>query len=498
MRRRFFDYDSGPDDGFESGHDPRAGGARRPAAPEGASTRWTTGQVLGGRNPAGPGDSSARRLGAPSPQHSRSRRRPRWRPAGVAGWLTAVVATLSGGIMAGRIGAMVGLAAGAATGYLVREVVNAFTTRKQDEQDPPELPAGRPPQTGPSAGTAPAPWTAGDGVDPHRQHPTTAPAPLAGEVEQQETVAAGAQPTASVVHPALPPARTAAHPPPPVMYQGSQLTELPWRLPAQPAPPGMAADSARVGDLEVRAASVVGAGHRIDETNASPRQDAYRVGRDAASRHLVVAVADGMSDSPHSDTAAAVAALALVNALRRQLDEGVPLLRLDHASAFLEAAGQVHAVARQRHWPADTVRTVATAAVVPAAAGPDGGRDLWLAGLGDTTAWVRRPQRWSLKLGDKQRGLDAGRLDAYLPHTPEAVRRQLVRLAPGDVLALTSDGVGDALTDLPEAHDWFHRQWASPVSAFELLLHINYDSHQRNDDRTAVVVWPWPREGGRR
>lgn len=491
MRRRFFDYDSGPDNGFESGHEPRAGGDGRPAVPDGASARRMTGPVQGGRNPAGPGDSSARRLGAPSPQHSRSRRRPRWRPAGVAGWLTAVITTLSGGIMAGRIGAMVGLAAGAATGYVVREVMHAFTSRKQDEQAPLEPSAGRAPQTGPSAGTAPAPRTSEAGVDPHRQQPFAGPAPLAKEEE-------AAAKAVSVVYPALPPAGTAAHPPPPVMYQGSQLTELPWRLPAQPAPPGMAADSARVGDLEVRAASVVGAGHRIDETNASPRQDAYRVGRDAASRHLVVAVADGMSDSPHSDTAAAVAALALVNALRRQLDEGVPLLRLDHASAFLEAAGQVHAVARQRHWPADSVRTVATAAVVPAAAGPDGGRDLWLAGLGDTTAWVRRPQHWSLKLGDKQRGLDAGRLDAYLPHTPEAVRQQLVRLAPGDVLALTSDGVGDALADLPEAHNWFHRQWTSPVSAFELLLHINYDSHQRNDDRTAVVVWPWPPEGGRR
>jgi serine/threonine protein phosphatase PrpC len=282
------------------------------------------------------------------------------------------------------------------------------------------------------------------------------------------------------------------------MYQPSRLAELPWRLPQQPAPPGMAADSARVGDLEVRAASVVGPGHRIDETHAGPRQDFYRVGRDAAARHLVVAVADGMSDSSHSDTAAAVATLSLVNSLRRQLDGGLPLSRLDHRAAFLEAAQQVHAIARQRQWSADNVRTVAVAAVLPTGASPSGDRDIWIAGLGDTSAWVREPHQWAQLLGEKEQGPDAGRLRTYLPHTPEAVEDRLLPLGPGQALVLATDGVGDALVELPQAHDWFHHHWAAPVTALDLLVHISYDSHQRNDDRTAVVVWTPPADGGRR
>ncbi|WP_327725952.1 protein phosphatase 2C domain-containing protein [Streptomyces europaeiscabiei] len=251
-----------------------------------------------------------------------------------------------------------------------------------------------------------------------------------------------------------------------------------------------------MGDLEVRAASVVGFGHRIDETHASPRQDSYRVGRDAAGRHLVVAVADGMSDSSHSDTAAAVATLSLVNSLRRQLDERVPLSHLNHTAAFLEAARQVHGIARQRQWSADSVRTVAVAAVVPTDAAPSGDRDIWIAGLGDTSAWVREPHHWAQLLGEKEQGPDAGRLRTYLPHTPEAVARRLVPLGPGQALVLTTDGVGDALVELPMAHDWFHHHWAAPVTTLDLLLHISYDSHQRNDDRTAVVVWTPPADGG--
>ncbi|MFF2778509.1 protein phosphatase 2C domain-containing protein [Streptomyces sp. NPDC058052] len=398
--------------------------------------------------------------------------------------------------MAGKVGAGLGLAAGAVAGYVVREAVKALASRNEDEQA-----VARPASEGGSPAGPATTWPPPPARPPHATGVSGAVPPAVvppGATGVRSGAGRAQAPPGPAGRSLVPPKAVPACPPPPVIYQASQLTALPWRLPTHPAPPGMAADAARLGDLEVRAASLVGTGHRVDAEHAVPRQDAYRLGRDAASQHLVVAVADGMSDSVHSDTAAAVAALALVNALRAQLDEGVPLRGLDHASAFLEAARQVHTVARQRQWPDDSVRTVAAVAVVPTAPSPGGGRDVWIAGLGDTTAWVRRPRSWSRELGEKQQGFDAGRLHAYLPHTPEAAQGRHVRLQPGEALALTTDGVGDALTELPAAQELFHRQWAAPVQPIDLLLHIAYDSHQRNDDRTAVVVWPPSPEGGQR
>ncbi|WP_217548194.1 protein phosphatase 2C domain-containing protein [Streptomyces sp. GbtcB6] len=500
-------HDYGHEQGYAYPYD-RA----RPQGPK--SARRGPGRLPGGAPAGTPG-------GQPPGDH-RGTSAGRWRPAGVIGWSMALLALLVGtlgGIMAGPYGATAGLVVGAIAGFLAGEAVMAVTSRKQDEQTMPGGAADGPRQgTGPAAAPSPhAPASWHSTPVPASWNSTTTPAawqsppspaderpPTAGPVGAEERVAA-TRPVAEPAVPAVPAVRKRvpsgaawACPPPPVMYQPSRLAELPWRLPQQPAPPGMAADSARVGDLEVRAASVVGPGHRIDETGAGPRQDSYRIGRDAAARHLVVAVADGMSDSSHSDAAAAVATLSLVNSLRRQLDEGVPPFHLDHGSAFLEAAQHVHTHARQRQWSADSVRTVAVAAVVPTGAAPDGDRDVWIAGLGDTSAWARGPHRWTQLLGEKEQGPDAGRLRTYLPHTPEAVERRHVSLGPGQALALTTDGVGDVLAELPQAHDWFHHHWAAPVTALDLLLHISYDSHQRNDDRTAVVVWTPSADGGRR
>ncbi|MET9084339.1 protein phosphatase 2C domain-containing protein [Streptomyces sp. NPDC004237] len=442
-----------------------------------------------------------------------------WRSAGVIGWSTVLLALLVGilgGIMAGPYGATAGMVVGAIAGFLAGEVVMAVTSRKQDEQTMPGGAADGPRQgAGPATASSPhAPAPRNSPSAPVGWHDTIIPAgwrtaPPPADERPPTSGPPGAEGRGVTPRPAGEPAIPAGRkrvpsgaawhcPPPPVMYQPSRLAELPWRLPRQPAPPGMAADSARVGDLEVRAASVVGPGHRIDESGAGPRQDSYRIGRDAAARHLVVAVADGMSDSGHSDAAAAVATLSLVNSLRRQLDEGVPLIHLDHGSVFLEAAQHVHAHAKQRQWSADSVRTVAVAAVVPTGAAPNGDRDVWIAGIGDTSAWARGPHRWTQLLGEKEQGPDAGRLRTYLPHTPEAVERRHVSLGLGQALVLTTDGVGDVLADLPQAHDWFHHHWAVPVTALDLLLHISYDSHQRNDDRTAVVVWTPSADGGPR
>ncbi len=286
-------------------------------------------------------------------------------------------------------------------------------------------------------------------------------------------------------------------PSPPRLHNRSRPAALPWRLPPVPAPPAMTADSARIGDLEVRAASVIGPGHRSDELRAGPRQDSYRLARDTRSEHLIAAVADGMSDSRHSDLAAAVAVSALVNTLRQRLDAGQSLLNLreDAGDIFLEAARQVQGVAEQRGWSDGDVRTVAAVAVVPTRPLPDGGRNLWFGRIGDASAWFRYYDTWRPLFAEKEAGFDYGRVQHYLPHTPDRFEDDVFRLpSGGGTLALTTDGVGDVFARLPAAAQWFHRQWAAPVSAQDLLLHIGFEAQQRNDDRTAVLLW-WGADG---
>ena len=99
------------------------------------------------------------------------------------------------------------------------------------------------------------------------------------------------------VKPEAPGAQDYRFPDPPVFSRASASGQAPWHLPVGTAPSGLAADAARLGDLEVRAASMVGAGHRCQEP-ADPRQDAYALGRTPDGQFLIIAVADGVSTEP--------------------------------------------------------------------------------------------------------------------------------------------------------------------------------------------------------
>ncbi|UYQ63751.1 protein phosphatase 2C domain-containing protein [Streptomyces peucetius] len=273
---------------------------------------------------------------------------------------------------------------------------------------------------------------------------------------------------------------------PPVLLKSSRASRAPWLLPAEPAPHGLAADEAVLGGLVVRAGSVIGPGHR---GQGKPRQDAYRIGRDRAGHHLVIAVADGMSDSAHSDVGAQVAVSALVNSLRTALDSGTPLERLDHREAFLAAAGQMDAVAGQRNWDADQVRAVAVAAVVPALPHENGRRRVWLAAIADVSAWRLCQGRWERLIGEEKGGFDPSAVSDYLPHRPDGVSWGIAELEADCALAVTTDGVGDALAAGPEARRWFAERWARPPALGTFLGQVGFDQVQMHDDRTAVVVW---------
>ncbi|WP_327308184.1 protein phosphatase 2C domain-containing protein [Streptomyces sp. NBC_01298] len=272
----------------------------------------------------------------------------------------------------------------------------------------------------------------------------------------------------------------------PVLATPSRAFHASWLLPEQPAPHGLVADRAELGGLVLRAASVIGPGHRA---LARPRQDAYRIGRDRSGDHLIVAVADGMSDSPHSDIGAQVAVSALVGAVREALDSGTDPESLARVQVFLAAAKQMYAAADARGWTADDVRAVAAVAVIPAAAEPGTARRVWLGAIADATAWRLEKGAWDRLIGDGKSGYDPSSVSSFLPHTPDLATYETVELRSGSALAVTTDGVGDALESGPTAREWFADRWAGPPEVGRFLMDVGFEQVQMQDDRTAVVVW---------
>lgn len=260
-------------------------------------------------------------------------------------------------------------------------------------------------------------------------------------------------------------------------------SRMPWRLPDEPALSGIAADAVAVGALAVRAASLVGPGHRCEEP-ATPRQDAYRLGRDAHRRYLLVAVADGMSDGSHSHLGASVAVAELVGRLRADLGAGRPP---DAPGLFLETSRRMVAQAGHSGVDAHEVRAAALVAAIPVEPDQAGGRDMWLAWLADVGAWLRVPGGWDRVGGEAKGGLDASRLSEFLPFHSERAHSAVVRLPRGAVVAFTSDGVGDALADRTQG--WFAERWAEPPHIASFLQDVGYEAKGQLDDRTAVVVW---------
>ncbi|MEW2622851.1 protein phosphatase 2C domain-containing protein [Streptomyces sp. NPDC048106] len=274
---------------------------------------------------------------------------------------------------------------------------------------------------------------------------------------------------------------------------GSKAQRFPWLLPRRPASSGVAADEARLGDLAVRAASLVGPGHRCQEP-ATARQDAYRLARDASGDHLLLAVADGVSSSSHAELGAAVAASTAISYLRRRLDG--PGARLSAAELFEEAAVAMrHEAARREIAPTD-VCAVLFVAVIPARPTvATGERTLWAAWLGDCSLWRLDERRWRHTLGDRKSaegGYDSNAVAHTLPADPHMAQESRLALRPGDVVSVVSDGVGDGLAALDELNACLADRWQQPMPVTSYLDDIGYDTERFLDDRTSVTVWVAP------
>ncbi len=286
------------------------------------------------------------------------------------------------------------------------------------------------------------------------------------------------------------PDRTTFPPLPLFGTKRSPAHTVPWLLPSEPAQTGVAADEARVGELSIRGVSIVGAGHRCEDP-AVPRQDAYRLGRDRDSRYVVVAVADGVSQSRLSHVGAAIAVETALDVAIAQLNAPTGKRQIDTTASSPRSRT---AWSRPPRPVGSTVPSLCCAFVLGfvEAGRLDRPRRAWISWVGDASAWRLDASGWSFVAGDRKDandGIESGELDACLPLHPGAVKSTTVDLAPGETLAFVTDGVGDVLAMVPDARTYLAQRWQQPPPVAEFVHDVGFEVARQQDDRTAVVVW---------
>lgn len=245
---------------------------------------------------------------------------------------------------------------------------------------------------------------------------------------------------------------------------------------------------------ELRAASLRGlahAGHGV------VRQDEYAFRVTADGRHLVAAVADGVSAGRYSDQAAMIVTRRGAELVARHVEDDGPH-RIPWPTVLGELAHRVLDRGRQLAAGGDLAaerELAATAlfAVVDLIAGPDGCA-VEIMGLGDTSAWALRAGRWEPLLGAKNAGAAiTSSATAALPALPSVLAAPLrTTIRPGEALVLVTDGVGDAMGGgRGDVSDFLAEMWAGPPpAALAFAAHIGFLRKTFDDDRTAVAVWP--------
>lgn len=274
---------------------------------------------------------------------------------------------------------------------------------------------------------------------------------------------------------------------------GARAQGYRWLLPDRTVQNGIAADEATIGAFTLRAASVVGPGHRCAQP-AEPRQDSYRIGRSRDSRYAIVAVADGLSSAARSDAGATTASSQAVTLLRDHLDAGGGIDGLDAKELYGRIAQSIAAHATGRGVDTSLLATVLITAVIEE---PDasGAARAWVGWLGDSSAWALEPHtaQWQFAAGeakDRASAVVSNEVAGRLPDTPQLTRDHCVTLAPGSALALVTDGVGDAWADpAGTVNEYFANAWRTPVPATRFIADVGFDAPQCLDDRTAVVLW---------
>lgn len=259
-------------------------------------------------------------------------------------------------------------------------------------------------------------------------------------------------------------------------------------------------DRAEQPVLELRAASVRGLSHRHYGT---VRQDeyGYRTTRDG--RYLVVAVADGVSNSKLSHKAAALVCRVGSDAVAKDLETTAPE-DLDWPDLIAWLSGEIVALARSVPAPRTDGEEPGyrEVAAVMAATALFAVIDLHPAGdaltahvfaVGDSPAWVLRDgTQWEplLEVKNSGEGVATSTTRALPLRSRTAGMATRATVRPGDVLVLMSDGISDPLGDGTGSVGRFLADaWREPPAPLAFAAQVDFARRTHDDDRTAVAIW---------
>jgi hypothetical protein len=256
----------------------------------------------------------------------------------------------------------------------------------------------------------------------------------------------------------------------------------------------------RAGELHLLAASVRGLAHLY---YGKVRQDSFGHLVTGDDRWLVAVVADGVSAGPYSHEAAEIVSRVGCRLLAAQLEQRVAA-ELDWRAVLEGIAGEIVGHA---HRELDLVdpgvlevaeQLAATALLAVVALDPteEGDRPVHVMSLGDTSAWVLRPDgtpAWeSLQALKNSGAVIASSATMALPGMPADLAPPMTTsLRPGEVLVLMSDGVGDPLGGgTGEVGEYLAGAWREPPDPFTFIAQVGFRRRSYDDDRTVLAVWP--------
>ena len=247
--------------------------------------------------------------------------------------------------------------------------------------------------------------------------------------------------------------------------------------PAEISPPDVAASSAALPGMRIRAASVRGLQHKARHT---ARQDAFALAQAGDSQAIVV-VCDGVGSLDRSDYAAALVSQRLAHLAM----SGVPWL-----AAFETANAELAKIVAE--WEAAQRGGMATTAVALTVTWQAGwwlGEAAW---VGDSPLWhLRNDGAWVPVTEVPAKGDQAFHSSTVQPMpTQDGACSWCSFRVYGGALFAMSDGVGNPLAWSVEVRNTLASWWEGPPDLLTFAAQVGFARKSHIDDRTVVGIWP--------